>query len=221
MSPLRRLPLLALCVTALLASAGAGPPTGVVDTLDEALAERHAQLPLDAPKAQRNSLFKARGETLLGADTLAEELEITGRVVRVLEKPFRDDAEMGPLLDGTLDVLEVPVRFDRDTLAAAEGTLPGEREERILAAALTKTDRALAKSEEGARPVRAKQLRVACKAVAKAAGRLGVELPGAPEDPKPDFSLPDVNPNSATSEEQVSPRDYLGKVSAWYFGHAT
>lgn len=37
----------------------------------------------------------------------------------------------------------------------------------------------------------------------------------------PDFLLDDVNPNSATSGQQVSPRDYLGLISAWYFGHAT
>jgi hypothetical protein len=37
----------------------------------------------------------------------------------------------------------------------------------------------------------------------------------------PDFSLTDVNPNSATYNQKVSPRDYLDQVSAWYFGHAT
>ena len=36
-----------------------------------------------------------------------------------------------------------------------------------------------------------------------------------------DFSLLDVNPNSATHDQPVSPRDYMQKVSAWYFGHAT
>ncbi len=36
-----------------------------------------------------------------------------------------------------------------------------------------------------------------------------------------DFSLPDANPTSATYGQNVSPSDYLGKVSAWYFGHAT
>ena len=35
------------------------------------------------------------------------------------------------------------------------------------------------------------------------------------------FSLPDVNPASATYGQDVSPRDYLGQVSAWYFGDAT
>ena len=39
--------------------------------------------------------------------------------------------------------------------------------------------------------------------------------------PVPDFSLTDVNPNSATHDQAVSPRDHLARVSAWYFGHAT
>lgn len=38
---------------------------------------------------------------------------------------------------------------------------------------------------------------------------------------KPDFSLQDVNPHSATSTAMISPRSYLSQVSAWYFGHAT
>jgi hypothetical protein len=37
----------------------------------------------------------------------------------------------------------------------------------------------------------------------------------------PDFSLLDVNETSTTAGELVSPRDQLGRVSAWYFGHAT
>ena len=37
----------------------------------------------------------------------------------------------------------------------------------------------------------------------------------------PDFALKDVNPNSATHDSTISPRDYLSKVSAWYFGHST
>ena len=37
----------------------------------------------------------------------------------------------------------------------------------------------------------------------------------------PDFSLVDVNTTSEKFEQQVSPRDYIGRVTAWYFGHAT
>ena len=36
-----------------------------------------------------------------------------------------------------------------------------------------------------------------------------------------DFNLEDVNPNSPTSGSFVSPFDYSGKTTAWYFGHAT
>lgn len=36
-----------------------------------------------------------------------------------------------------------------------------------------------------------------------------------------DFSLTDVNPNSDTFNQSVSPRDALQKASAWYFGHST
>jgi len=45
--------------------------------------------------------------------------------------------------------------------------------------------------------------------------------PPPPTDPAPDFSLRDVNPNSSRFDQMVSPRDYEGQVSAYYFGHAT
>ena len=37
----------------------------------------------------------------------------------------------------------------------------------------------------------------------------------------PDFSLIDVNETSPTYNQSVSPRDFMGEVSAWYFGHST
>jgi hypothetical protein len=37
----------------------------------------------------------------------------------------------------------------------------------------------------------------------------------------PDFSLLDVNPTSERSGQMVSPTDYVGSVSGWYFGHST
>ena len=45
--------------------------------------------------------------------------------------------------------------------------------------------------------------------------------PGPGSGVVPDFSLPDVNPTSATFEQAVSPHDHLEQVSAWYFGHST
>ncbi len=37
----------------------------------------------------------------------------------------------------------------------------------------------------------------------------------------PNFSLEDTNPTSATFGQSISPRDYMGEASAWYFGHAS
>lgn len=56
---------------------------------------------------------------------------------------------------------------------------------------------------------------------ASAAGGMGGSGGMGPPAVVPDFSLLDVNPNSPTSGQMVSPRDYLMKVSGWYFGHAT
>lgn len=39
--------------------------------------------------------------------------------------------------------------------------------------------------------------------------------------PVPDFELEDVNPQSASWGQTVSPRQHLDRVTAWYFGHAT
>jgi hypothetical protein len=36
--------------------------------------------------------------------------------------------------------------------------------------------------------------------------------------PQPDFSLPDVNEASARSTQLISPRQYQGQITAWYFG---
>lgn len=36
-----------------------------------------------------------------------------------------------------------------------------------------------------------------------------------------DFHLDDVNAGSARFGQPVSPRDYVGKVSGWYFGYST
>lgn len=36
-----------------------------------------------------------------------------------------------------------------------------------------------------------------------------------------DFSLLDVNANSSSLGDSISPREALGQISAWYFGHAT
>lgn len=46
-------------------------------------------------------------------------------------------------------------------------------------------------------------------------------VPPAPGPVMADFSLPDVNPNSTTSGQDVSPSDFRGAVSAYYFAQGT
>jgi hypothetical protein len=52
------------------------------------------------------------------------------------------------------------------------------------------------------------------------------DAPSRPPDSLPDsvmadFTLTDLNPNSPTYNQDVSPRQLRGRVSAWYFGAAT
>lgn len=49
---------------------------------------------------------------------------------------------------------------------------------------------------------------------------LGPDIAEAEAAPMPDFVLVDVNQSSPTASQEVSPRDYLDNVSAWYFGSA-
>lgn len=39
--------------------------------------------------------------------------------------------------------------------------------------------------------------------------------------PVAQFSLVDVNETSETFNQAVSPSDYTGKTTGWYFGHST
>ena len=51
----------------------------------------------------------------------------------------------------------------------------------------------------------------------------GSEVTGPQPAPgaMPAFSLLDVNAASGTYNHAVSPRQYLGGISGWYFGHST
>lgn len=49
----------------------------------------------------------------------------------------------------------------------------------------------------------------------------GSKQTGLDVPPVPDFHLTDVNPASPRSGQSVSPRDYAGVVTGWYFGHSS
>jgi len=60
-------------------------------------------------------------------------------------------------------------------------------------------------------------LLVACGAPG---GMTGADA-GTFAEPLADFSLRDVNPASPSADQNVSPRNFQGRVSAWYFGHSS
>lgn len=49
----------------------------------------------------------------------------------------------------------------------------------------------------------------------------GLEDAGSTAPLVPDFALQDVNSTSASSGQSVSPRQFMEKVSGWYFTHAS
>jgi hypothetical protein len=59
--------------------------------------------------------------------------------------------------------------------------------------------------------------------VADASAHDAADADAGPSAPfvAPDFTLPDLNPNSTTHRMDVSPRAMRGRVTAWYFGTAT
>lgn len=47
------------------------------------------------------------------------------------------------------------------------------------------------------------------------------ETTGPGPNAVPDFLLADINPNSSTMGQNISPRDYLQQISGWYFIKST
>lgn len=76
----------------------------------------------------------------------------------------------------------------------------------------------------GSHPLATALVALACVAWAAGCSDDGDDNnPGGPggSNAAPDFSIQDVNDTSPRFNDMVSPRDYQGQVSAWYFGHAT
>ena len=114
----------------------------------------------------------------------------------------------------------------RAALLAWMGRTGSDRDEERLLRGIGKADARLqAADAEPVRAKRASKLRSAVKALRATRTSLGLDLPRVDDPPfegvAPDFSLVDVNPASATAEEAVSPRDYLGSVTAVYFVRTT
>ncbi len=135
--------------------------------------------------------------------------------MKLLEKRFRDDAEFEPLYGQALADMRVVTDGDRDRLAATAETIDDKRGHIWLTKAVAAYDRKVEKADRTSRAsARASKVRAGWKKLSKVEKKLGLAS-------EPDFGLVDTNPSSPEFGRTVSPRDYLGKISAYYFGHST
>jgi hypothetical protein len=210
--------LVTLCVAALAATIAA------LDPLAAAVQARLAAVDPQTPRERHDRRVLGRIARTLGDPTtsLAGDLLLARDASRRIARGLRGDAELTGLADAALDDLASLAETDRDRLAAWSGRMPHVPDEPRLTAALSAIDRrlGLAAARRGAAG-RAAELARACRRMDETRDVLGIwGDPPPPQAPMPDFSLADVNPASPSYDRQVSPRDYLGKVSAWYFGKA-
>lgn len=147
--------------------------------------------------------------------TLGDELKGIGKCAGKLEKRFPADQEFTPLVDTVVSDLSARAVADRAAAESWRAVLEAKRDLRTLEHALAGFDRKAGRAERATRAsARALRLRAAWNEIARAERKLGF-------GPKPDFALADVNPSSSSFGRTVTPRDFLGKVSAYYFGYST
>jgi hypothetical protein len=210
--------LLILCGSALAAT------TTALDPLASAVGDRLAALEPGTPRARHDGRVLERIAATLAKPTtsLAGDLQLVRRAAQRIARGLRQDAELTALADAAVDDLETLALTERGRLATWGGHLPNARDEPLFASALAAIDRRLAlASERVAATGRARDLAAACRRMDETRDALDIwGDPPPPPAPMPDFALADVNPASPSYAQQVSPRDYLGKISAWYFGKA-
>jgi hypothetical protein len=213
-----------LAFVVVLLCAAVAATTSALDPLASAVAARLSAIDPHTARERHDQRVLGRiAETLAEPTTsLAGDLQLARRAARRIAGGLRKDAELTPLADTAVDELEALALAERDRLGTWGGHLPDAFDEPLFAGALAAIDRRLARAAERvAAAGRARDLAAACLRMDETRDALGIwGDPPPPPAPMPDFALPDVNPASPSYSQQVSPRDYLGKISAWYFGRA-
>jgi hypothetical protein len=220
--------LLALLVAFAALVAGApssrGAATSALDPLAAAVSAR-----LDATSGDtRAGRVRLRRLSVLGdriaepRSTLSEDMIVARWVGLALRRWFHRDAEFAPLYVGAVEALATTADDERRRVAAWTGKLGDAAREATLAARLRGIAAVFARANRSGGLVgKLRHFGEACARLERTRDEL--DLSGDPPigAAMPDFALLDVNPNSPTYQRNVSPRDFLGMASAWYFGHAT
>ena len=207
-------------IVALLALLGTTARADVPDprlALAEAVRQRQETVDGSTKAGRRayRALVAAEEHLAREALSLGDELRAIGKCAGKLEKRFPGDPQFTPLVDTVVSDLSARAVGDRDTAELWRETLQRKKDLRTLDQALAGFDRHADRAGRATRAsARALRLRAAWKKIVRAEEKLGF-------GPKPDFELADVNPSSSSFGRTVTPRDFLGKVSAYYFGHST
>ena len=213
-----------LLLVVLLCGVAFTATTTALEPLTAAVDARLAAIDGDTARERRDRrVLEKLAETLAEPTTsLAGDLDLARRATRRINRGLPRDAELKSLAADAVAEMQTLAVADRMDLGRWAGRLADPLTEPWFAGALAAVDRKLTRADDAPRvATRAQHLVIACLRMDETRVALGLygdppPLPG----PMPDFTLPDVNPASLTFNEQVSPRDYLDKVSAWYFGHA-
>jgi hypothetical protein len=224
------LPAVLLAAAALLgAPGGAGAAEGsLLDPLEAAVQARYDGLdpiagrpPPDVRALRRATLVLAEPRF-----SLLDDLRRARPVARILDRHWAEDGTLQPVLADAFASLEAALVEERNVLLSRRGSLGSAKEEARLERGIAAVNRLLGRAV-GA-PARAAKARLwgrACRVSTRTQRGLGILPPEAGPPPfaglAPDFALDDANPNSATSGLPVSPRDYDGLVTAWFFTRVT
>ena len=208
--------------------AEAGVTTVALSPVRDAVATRQ-EVALDdpeTPKAVLRALEKSLGLLDRPRTLLEEELRDASKAFRLLDKKLSGDATVTPTLAPALELMKADVRAEYKLLEEWKGHLATRKEEKVLLKMLRRAVRTLEKGLLARnRSLAARQLGKTAKITRKTMEKLGIEGPPPPDvpfsGPAPDFALFDKNPSSASFETEISPGDFAGKITAWYFLEAT
>ena len=226
---MRHVALPALLLAVLVPCAPApGARTSPLETVRLAAALKGEEIGLGGkpPTREKRALGKALSRLDRQRTTLLDDLRAAGPVCRLLDGAFPGDVLLDPALEGALDDLDDEALVERAALLAWMGRTGSDRGESRLEHGIQNADGYFVGADgAGTRTERAGLLLRAATTLERTRQALHLDAPkpGPPpfEGVAPDFTLADINPSSATTGLPISPRGYLGKISAWYFIHTT
>ena len=199
-----------------LAAAALAGFTTALDALTAAVQARQETVDGSTRHGRREYRALVAAEDILTAESssVGDDLFALARATRKLERRFRNDPALTPHCEQAMADLLALADEDRDRLAAAGPGLDDKRAVRRLDRAVARFDRAAEKAARAGRvSKRARRLHEGWRKVVRTEDELGLVA-------VPDFALVDVNASSQSSGRTLSPRDFLGKLSAYYFGHS-